>query len=181
MALLIEALGAPLSSGGLQLEPLAERHRTDLAAACAEDEHIWAIYAISYAPDQFDASFDRMIATPGRIPFAIVDEGIVVGMTAFLGPDAANAVVEIGNSYIRPAARGTGLNERIKRLMLDHAFASGARRIEFRVDDRNARSKAAVAKIGGVFEGVLRADRVTWTGHIRDTALFSILVGEWPA
>jgi RimJ/RimL family protein N-acetyltransferase len=100
-------------------------------------------------------------------------------MSAYLGLDSGRQTVEIGNTYFVPAVRGTGLNGRVKRLMLGHAFANGIRRVEFRVDDRNARSKAAVAKIGGIHEGVLRADRITWTGHVRDTALFSILAGEW--
>jgi len=65
--------------------------------------------------------------------------------------------------------------------MIGHAFACGFRRIEFRIDDRNARSKAATARLGAHFEGLLRAERITWTGHVRDTALFSILKKEWTA
>ena len=56
----------------------------------------------------------------------------------------------------------------------------GYRRIEFRVDSRNQRSQAAMKRLGAVREGVLRADRITWTGHVRDTVLFAILKDEWP-
>ena len=56
----------------------------------------------------------------------------------------------------------------------------GAVRVQFKVDTRNERSQAAVTKLGAVREGVLRRDRRTWTGHIRDTAVFSILDREWP-
>jgi RimJ/RimL family protein N-acetyltransferase len=63
--------------------------------------------------------------------------------------------------------------------MLGHAFESGARRLVFRVDAINARSRAAVLKLGATLEGTLRQDRVTWTGRIRDTCIFSILVDEW--
>ena len=66
------------------------------------------------------------------------------------------------------------------RQRLDHRQACGFRRVEFRVDARNARSQAAMAKLGATREGVLRADRITWTGHVRDTVLFSILAEEWP-
>ena len=66
-------------------------------------------------------------------------------------------------------------------VMLEHAFASGALRVQFRVDTRNKRSQAAVAKLGAVREGVLRRDRLTWTGYVRDTVVFSILDHEWPA
>jgi RimJ/RimL family protein N-acetyltransferase len=76
--------------------------------------------------------------------------------------------------------RGTGFNRRIKDLMLKRAVGRGFRRVEFRVDARNARSQAAMTKLGAVREGVLRADRITWTGHVRDTVLFSILAEEWP-
>jgi RimJ/RimL family protein N-acetyltransferase len=75
--------------------------------------------------------------------------------------------------------RGSGLNRRVKRLLLDRAFAYGIRRVEFRVDDRNQRSKAAVRKLGANQDGLIRAERITWTGHVRDTALFSILAEEW--
>jgi RimJ/RimL family protein N-acetyltransferase len=71
------------------------------------------------------------------------------------------------------------LNRRIKTLLLDRAFACGIRRVEFRVDNRNERSKAAVRKLGAVQDGLIRAERITWTGHVRDTALFSILASEW--
>jgi RimJ/RimL family protein N-acetyltransferase len=64
-------------------------------------------------------------------------------------------------------------------MMLRRAFDCGFRRVEFRVDERNKRSQAAMTKLGAVREGVMRADRITWTGHVRDTVLFSILRGEW--
>jgi N-acetyltransferase len=66
-------------------------------------------------------------------------------------------------------------------LMLGHAFNAGAVRVQFKVDLRNERSQAAVAKLGAVKEGVLRRDMQTWTGHMRDTVVFSILDSEWPA
>ena len=64
--------------------------------------------------------------------------------------------------------------------MLERAFACEYRRVQFCVDIRNARSQAAMKKLGAVREGVLRADRITWTGHVRDTVLFAILKDEWP-
>jgi RimJ/RimL family protein N-acetyltransferase len=173
------ALAAPPDDGDLRLEPMREHHRADLAAACALDRDIWPLYSVSYDADHFDASFAALIGDPKRIPFAIILRDRLIGMSAYLGLDPGRQTVEIGNTYIVPAVRGTGLNGRVKRLMLAHAFAAGVRRVEFRIDDRNARSKAAVAKLGGVREGLLRADRVTWTGHVRDTALYSILAGEW--
>ena len=175
------ALSAPPADAELALVPMTEAHRAALKAACALDRDIWPLYSISYDPDHFDATFAGVIGDPRRIPFVIMLGQELVGMSAYLGLDSARQTVEIGNTYYVPALRGTGLNGRVKRLMLGHAFASGIRRVEFRVDDRNARSKAAVRKIGGTLEGILRADRITWTGHVRDTALFSILAGEFQA
>ena len=171
-------LHARLADAPLTLDPLAESHRAGLRAACAADTEIWDIYTANWAPDQFDARFDALLAGD-RLPYAICDGADVVGMTAYLGIDAQRGLLEVGNSYIQPDRRGTGLNGRIKRLMIDHAFACGFRRVEFRIDLRNARSQAAVRKLGAVQEGVLREERITWNGHVRDTALFSILKREW--
>ncbi|HEY5721595.1 MAG TPA: GNAT family protein [Allosphingosinicella sp.] len=172
-------LGASMAEGDLRLEPISETHREDLKAACAEDSDIWPIYAISYDPDHFDASFDALLDRPNGRAFAILRGGRLVGMSCYLGIEEARGVLEIGNTYYVPEMRGTGLNRRVKDLMIGRAIDCGFRRIEFRVDSRNARSQAAMAKLGAVREGVIRAERITWTGHVRDTVLFSILADEW--
>jgi len=173
-------LGAPIVAGNIRLEPLGERHRADLKAACAEDLEIWPIYGASWDPDHFEAQFDALRGREGTYPFAVLKDGKLVGMTAFLGHLTARQTVEIGNTYYVPRVRGTGFNRAVKTMLLDRAFACGIRRVEFRVDDRNARSKAAVRKLGANQDGLLRAERITWTGHVRDTALFSMLAEEWP-
>ncbi len=177
----LDALAAPMGEGDLSLEPLAEAHRAALKAACAEDREIWQIYATSYDPDHFDASFDGLLTKPDGRSFALLLGGKLVGMSSYIGVDLGRMALEIGSTYYVPAVRGTGFNERVKALMIGRAIDCGFRRIEFRVDIRNKRSQAAMAKIGGVREGVLRADRITWTGHVRDTVLFSILADEWRA
>jgi RimJ/RimL family protein N-acetyltransferase len=174
-----DQLATPMSDGDLSLEPMAEAHRASLKAACAEDPEIWSICATSYDPEHFDAAFDLIRSRSSWRCFSIVLGGRLVGMSCYIGIDPARGVLEVGNTYYIPEMRGTGLNERVKRLMLDRAFACGIRRVEFRVDSRNARSQAAMAKLGAVREGVIRAERITWTGHVRDTVLFSILAGEW--
>jgi RimJ/RimL family protein N-acetyltransferase len=175
-----DALYVDLANDGVGLEKLEERHREALRRACAADGAIWEIYSSSFAPDRFDAAFSGLIQHADRMPYAIVVDGAVVGMTAWLRPDWSAQTVEIGNSYLCPDVRGSGLNGKVKQLMLNHAFGTaGIRRVEFRIDERNARSQAAVLKLGAAKEGVLRAERVTWTGHVRDTGLFSILAGEW--
>jgi RimJ/RimL family protein N-acetyltransferase len=169
-----------MADGEVRAEPLTEAHRAALKAACAEDGEIWRIYSVSFAPDQFDPNFDLILSRANWRCFALFSGDRLVGMSCFIGIDPERGVLEIGNTYYIPAMRGTGFNRRIKDLMLKRAFGCGFRRVEFRVDARNARSQAAMAKLGAVREGVLRADRITWTGHVRDTVLFSILAHEWP-
>lgn len=174
-------LYAPLADGDIALEPLVEAHREGLRAACAADTEIWEIYPFSYVGDAFDPQFDLMLRHDRpRLCYAILDGGTVVGMTAWIEHGAPGHSVEIGNSYIIPRLRGSGLNRRVKRLMLNHAFAHGYRRVAFKVDEINTRSQAAVLKLGATKEGVLRAERITWTGRVRHTGIFSILAEEWP-
>lgn len=175
----LERLAEPMTGDGCRSEPMSEGHREALRAACAEDDDIWQLWMLDFGAAGFDASFDRIAGLPWiRHMLYRADE--LVGMSCFISPDAARGVVEIGNTYYRPRFRGTGLNRRIKDMMLARAFDCGLRRVEFRVDRRNVRSQAAMKKLGAVREGVLRADRITWTGHVRDTVLFAILKDEWP-
>ena len=178
---MLDRLYVDLADGDLKLVKLSAAHREALRAVCAADADIWTIYSSSFGPDHFDTSFAALIGGGGRMPYAILGGDRLVGMTAWLRPDVSAQTVEVGNSFIDPAARGTGLNGRVKRLMLDHAFAVGVRRIEFRIDERNKRSQAAVAKLGCTKEGVLRSERITWTGYVRDTGLWSLLADEWAA
>ena len=169
----------------VRLEPLAERHKEDLRAACAADPTIWRdLYIISMLDDHFDRHWARMAreAAAGRtLPHAVVVDGVCRGMSSYLDVDPHHNTVEIGSTYYDPAVRGRQVNPSAKRLLLAHAFESGAQRVQFRVDAINARSRAAVLKLGAVQEGVLRHDKVTWTGRIRDTVNFSILAQEWPS
>jgi RimJ/RimL family protein N-acetyltransferase len=169
-----------MAAGDLRIEPMREEHRAALKAACGEDLEIWPIYASSYDPEHLDASFDALLARPNWAPFVLLLGGELVGMSSYIGIEPERGVLEIGGTYYVPRVRGSGFNQRVKDLMIRRAIDCGFRRIEFRVDARNGRSQAAMAKIGGVREGVLRADRITWTGHVRDTVLFSILAHEWP-
>jgi RimJ/RimL family protein N-acetyltransferase len=146
------------------------------------DGEIWLIYPFSYAGEAFDQQFNLMLSSdrPRRCyVIQLADE--IVGMTAWIEHGAPGHSIEIGNSYIVPRLRGTGFNRRVKTLLLNHAFAQGLVRVGFKVDEINQRSQAAVLKLGCTKEGVLRAERVTWTGRLRDTGVFSILADEWAA
>jgi RimJ/RimL family protein N-acetyltransferase len=176
----MSGLAAPMTGEGCRAEPLSEAHREALRAACAEDPDLWQIYYVSYAPEHFDASFDALLAREGWHPFALYDGDAFVGMSCYLNVDRGRDTLEIGSTFYPPSHRGTGFNRRCKDMMLARAFDSGFRRVEFRVDSRNTRSQAAMKRLGAVREGVMRADRITWNGHVRDTVLFAILRDEWP-
>ena len=177
---MIAGLDAPMAGDGCRAERLTEKHRERFREAASEDPALWEIYYVSYAPEHFDASFDALLERPW-IPFALFDGDAFVGISCFLNIEEERQSLEIGSTYYRPDCRGTGFNRRAKDMMLRRAFDHGFRRVEFRVDGRNARSQAAMARLGAVREGVIRADRITWNGHVRDTVLFSILKEEWPA
>ncbi len=168
-------LSAVLQDGPLRLEPLEECHRDALRAACAEDEAIWDMYAVSYGTGHFDDSFTALTTSPDRLPLAVLVSGNLAGMTAWIGTNASWRTSEIGNTYLRPCHRGGQVNGPLKRMMLAHGFACGLKRIAFSVDVRNQRSQAACRKIGATLDGVLRNDRITWTGHERDSAIFSVV------
>src|SRR5437763_11641765 len=179
--IVLERRAEPMTGDGCRAELSSEAHRHPLKAACAEDGEIWQIYANNFGPDGFDDSITRYVSNPNNRTFVLFDGNELAGMSSYLGIDPARQVLEIGGTYYRPKFRGSGFNRRAKDMMLARAFECGIRRVEFRVDRRNARSQAAMKKLGAVREGVLRADRITWTGHVRDTVLFAILHDEWPA
>jgi RimJ/RimL family protein N-acetyltransferase len=169
-----------MTGDGCRAEPFSERCRDPLKAACAEEKEVWRIYANNFGPDGFDDSIDRYVSNPNNRTFVLFEGDEPAGMSSYLGIDPNRQVLEIGGTYYRPHLRGTGFNRRVKDMMLRRAFDRGIRRVEFRVDRRNGRSQAAMKKLGAVREGIMRADRITWTGHVRDTVLFSILKDEWP-
>lgn len=169
-----------LEEGGLRVEPLSEAHREGLRAACAQDTEIWDIYPFCYLGEHFDPQFGSLLhSAPGRQVYAVLQDAEIIGMTAWIEHGQPGWSIEIGNSYILPRLRGTGLNGRLKQLMLDHAFACGLERVVFKVDEINLRSRAAVRKLGAREEGVLRRERRTWTGRVRDTVIHAVLRDEW--
>jgi RimJ/RimL family protein N-acetyltransferase len=176
---MIDGLAAPMTGERCRAELFGEQWRDALKSACAEDPDIWPIYSISFDPDHFDQSIDVFANAKRNRTFTLFDGDELAGMSSFLGIDEDRGVLEIGGTYYRPKFRGTGFNRRVKDMMLRRAFDCGFRRVEFRVDERNKRSQVAMTKLGAVREGVMRADRITWTGHVRDTVLFSILRDEW--
>jgi len=166
----------------VRIEPVDQMHRDEMRAALDCDPDNWVIQSVCAMGEHFDGFWKMMVATPGRLAFAVRDRasGALAGTSSYIGIDAEHRTLEVGYTWFRPEFRGTAVNPEAKLLMLGHAFAAGAERVQFSVDARNPVSQAAVLKLGGVKEGVIRRHRITWTGHHRDTALFSIISDEWP-
>jgi RimJ/RimL family protein N-acetyltransferase len=188
-----------LSGKHIRLEPLDHRHVDGLVAASAGDG---SLYQWSPVPrDKAEAVSYVDTALTWRdagtaVPFATVRvaDGVVVGSTRFFnlerwawppghprhGRDVADAC-EIGYTWLARSAIRTAANTEAKLLMLTHAFESWQMlRVCLHADARNQRSRAAIERIGGRFEGILRAHRMAADFIARDSARFSIVAAEWP-
>ena len=175
-----------LEGGFVRLEPYAPELRDELQAALDCDTEAWSLFASSGQGEQFDGWWSlslRQMEEGTRIPFAVRERatGRVVGSTSFLNIRVPHRVVEVGSTFLRPEVRSGAVNPDCKLVMLGHAFEARANRVELVTDLRNVRSQAAIAKLGAVREGVLRRDRITWTGHVRDTVFYSVIGDDWPA
>ena len=116
------------------------------------------------------------------IPFIIYDKINLAyaGSTRFGLINWHNKVLHIGWTWIGREFQGTQLNKNMKFLMLQYAFETlEFEKVEFRIDERNIRSRKAVEKIGGTLEGILRKDTVMIDGFRRSTCCYGILKDEW--
>jgi len=176
-----------LENALVRLEPLSHGHGAGLKAAVSVGE-LWRTWYTSIpGPDGMAAEIDRRLAlqSEGRMaPWAIVAAatGRAVGMTTFMNIDAENRRVEIGSTWLGREAQGTGINPAAKLLLLERAFDElGCIAVEFRTHWHNQQSRAAIARLGAKEDGVLRNHQLWRDGTLRDTVVFSIIDGEWPA
>ena len=170
-----------LAGARVRLEPLRQEHRAEMADVLGSDPDNWLIQTVNAVGPDFDAYWRMMTEMPARITLAAFDpeSGRMAGTSSFFDINPGHRTLEIGYTWFRPEYRGTAVNPEAKLLMLGQAFGSGAVRVQFSVSTANARSQAALLKLGAKKEGVLRRHRITWTGASRDTVLFSILAEEW--
>jgi N-acetyltransferase len=179
----------------VRLEPVTAAHVTGLAAAAAENRDTFNWTFVASGEDEFRATVELAVEERergGRLAFATTmlggrEDGRVVGSTSFLDPqrwpggDGSLDSIEIGATWLAASAQRTVVNTEAKLLMLDHAFeVFGVHRVVLNTDARNARSRAAIERIGATFEGVLHGFRYGVEGTPRDTATFAITEREWP-
>jgi RimJ/RimL family protein N-acetyltransferase len=175
-----------LENAHVRLEPLdAAAHGADLARACVGLEHAWytSVPSPEDVPDDVGARLAMRDAGTMN-PFAVrrLATGEIVGQTTFCNIDQPSRHVEIGYTWLGPAAQRSEVNTAAKLLLLTHAFkACDAIAVEFRTHWHNRQSRAAIARLGAKQDGVLRNHRIGPDGILRDTVVFSIIAGEWPA
>ncbi|WP_055479567.1 GNAT family N-acetyltransferase [Sphaerimonospora mesophila] len=174
-----------LEGRSVQLTPLTLDHVPDLFTV-GRDEEVWR-----WRPSTTPASEEDMrrhvaalLARPDTTQFAVVfkETGRVIGSTGYWDVYGVDESVEIGSTWYGTAYWRTAVNTECKILLLDHAFgAMGFTRVVFKTDIRNLRSQAAIERIGGVREGVLRRQLRRSDGTWRDSPYYSILDDEWPS
>jgi len=161
---LYHAIGSPeVFAGGWGGGPAGYQPTEAAFVEFARDYFAWAsgnVYAI------------RLVGGP--------DAAALVGTSTLADFDEANEHAHIGWTAYAPGVWGTAVNPETKLLMLSEAFDAGFGRVKLQADSLNARSRAGIAKLGATFEGLVRRDRLRADGTWRDTAVYSILVEEWP-
>jgi N-acetyltransferase len=180
---------SPTLDGRLvRIEPLAARHEEGLRDAAAdprtwrwmpfvptadaESFHSWMTDALAKSAEGIEAAFCVLDARSGR----------PLGSTRYLALRPEHRSLEIGWTWLSPAAWGTGANAEAKLLLLEHAFERlGCMRVEFKTDALNERSRAALEAIGARFEGIHRKHMLVRGGELRDSAWYSVIDDDWPA
>lgn len=168
------------------LAPLALEH-VDALWEVAQDPRIWTWFPVLVARDR--ATFERWIAEAlaraadgGQMPFATLDaeSGRPIGSTRFQNMRPEHRVYEIGSTWLTPTSWGTGANAESKLLLLEYAFERlGARRVEFKTEATNERSRAALAALPARFEGVFRKHMLVRDGASRDSAWYAVVYDDW--
>lgn len=181
----MQLVAKPLAGAFVRLEPIGARHMAGLRAA-ADDASLWDWMPLKLSGDEFEDGWSKLapeFERPDRITFVVLwaASGEVAGSTSFLAIDPRNRRAEIGWTWYAARFHGSAVNPECKKLMLGHAFACGAERVEFKTDAENARSRAALKKLGAVEEGALRRHMIRPDGTFRDSVYYSILKEEWPS
>jgi RimJ/RimL family protein N-acetyltransferase len=158
----------------------------DLAAVVAKGQLHKLWYTMIPEPDGISDEIQRRLELREQgnmLPFTIIDKSSEkpVGMTTYMNIDAISPRLEIGSTWICPSVQKTLINTECKYLLLQHAFEElHCIAVEFRTHFVNHQSRRAIERLGAKFDGVIRSHMIMQNGTVRDTAIYSILRGEWP-
>jgi len=171
----------------VRLEPLTLAHHDGMCEV-GLDADLWR-----WIPTQVHSREDMLKyiqtalqwqADGTALPFANIElsSNRLAGCTRFMNIDKVNHHVEIGATWVARPWQRTAVNTEAKYLMLRHAFETlGCLRVELKTDELNARSRAAILRLGAKEEGVFRNHVICDTGRIRNSAWYSVIDSEWPA
>lgn len=168
----------------IQLEPLNESHKQELYTA-AQDETIWTYNSVKACGERFHHWFDKAmqaLQNQQQYPFIVrrLSDAKIMGSSRYYDVSHEHRRLTIGYTWYIPEVWGTYVNPECKFLLLKYAFEDLAvHRVEFVTDSRNARSRAAIKKLGAIEEGMLRHHMVLDDGFVRDTVMFSIIKPDW--
>lgn len=176
-----------LSGQYVDLVPLTQQHRDQLAHAVTDGE-LWSLwYTPIPEPGEMAAEIDRRLSLQKAgtmLPFAVIDKATqqAVGMTTYMNIDLHGPRVEIGSTWYAQRVQRTPLNTEAKLLLLSHAFDRlGCLAVEFRTHFLNHQSRRAIERLGAKLDGILRQHMRMRDGTLRDTCVYSIIASEWPA
>lgn len=175
-----------LENDRVLLRPLEASDIEHLLEFSVKEPEIWK-YSLVDASGEENLRRYLEIALEGRknktqYPFIVYDkiQKKYAGSTRFYTIDLANESLLLGYTWYGKNFQGTGINKNCKLLLLTFAFEEmGMTRVEFRADNNNQKSIAAMKSIGCVVEGVLRKDSLSPSGYRRDSIVLSILKEEW--
>ena len=167
------------------LVQLRAEHAAGLLAA-ADDDEVFRLQSFARPTTLEEAAglHDWYTARPNALTWTQIDRasGDVAGLTTYYEIDPVNRSVAIGATWLGRRFWRTPVNTEAKLLLLRRAFDTlRCARVVWHVDIANDRSQAAVERIGGVREGVLRKHMIRRDGSWRDTVVFSMTDDEWPA
>ncbi|RAX50391.1 N-acetyltransferase [Arthrobacter sp. AQ5-05] len=168
------------------LEPLENSRHDELVAAVRDGGVRKLCYAAVPAPEEMGVEIERRLRLQeagSMLPFVARRnaDSVVLGTTTYMDIDAGLPRVELGSTWNRASARGTGTNVDAKLLLPTHAFeVLGCPAVEFRTHWMNMASRAAIERLGAKLAGVRRAHRRTADGSLRDTWGYSVIASEWP-
>lgn len=176
----------PVSLTGniVSLISLEKKHFAELEIL-AQDQRIWEFYIADFSnPINFRKAYEEAIQERDngtQFPFVILNrENKLLGSTRFLDLQPENMKLEIGWTWLHPDYWKTPVNLESKILLLTFCFEKlSAVRVQFKTDERNIRSRKAIEKIGGVYEGVFRNDMLRQNGSKRNSAYYSIIDEDW--
>lgn len=169
----------------VRLEPLEERHREPVRPV-AQHPEIFATTtsALGALYDPYIDNALKRSATGHDMAFVVWHKAQqrYVGMTRYLNIEVPHRKLEIGSTWYEPSVWAGAVNPECKLLLMQHAFeALKFLRVEYKTDVLNARSRAAILKLGAKQEGMLRKHMIMAGGRQRDSVIFSVIDEDWPA